>query len=79
MSVARGSLGVVMLVHDALRRAGLCASGGEARRLIKQGGGRVNDVQAADEERPVTATDLNADGLIKLSAGKKKHALLRAV
>ena len=55
------------------------ACGGEARRLIKQGGGRVNDVQAADEERPVTATDLNADGFIKLSAGKKKHALLRAV
>ena len=61
------------------RLAGLAASNGEARRLIKQGGGRLNDQPLADSERLVTAADLGSDGLIKLSAGKKRHAVVRPV
>jgi len=64
---------------DAFRRAGLAASGGEARRLIKGGGARVNDQKIADEVQPLTQSDLDAHGVIKLSAGKKRHALIRAV
>ncbi|MCP5372481.1 MAG: tyrosine--tRNA ligase [Hyphomicrobiales bacterium] len=64
---------------DLLRRAGLAASGGEARRLIKGGGGRVNDLAIASDTQPVTAADVNADGVIKLSAGKKRHVLVRPV
>jgi tyrosyl-tRNA synthetase len=64
---------------DAFRRAGLAGSGGEARRLIKGGGARVNDEKIADEMQPLTQSDLDADGVIKLSAGKKRHALIRAV
>jgi tyrosyl-tRNA synthetase len=36
-------------------------------------------VQVKDENQSVTAADLNADGVVKVSAGKKRHALLRAV
>ena len=63
-----------------LNRAGLCAnSNGEARRLIKQGGARINDEPAKDEMRQVSVSDLGDDGAVKLSAGRKKHALVRAV
>ena len=62
---------------DLFRRAGLAASGGEARRLIKGGGARVNDTQVKDENAPIGAGDVNADGAIKLSAGKKRHVLVR--
>ena len=62
---------------ELFRRAGLAASGGEARRLIRGGGGRVNDVAPPDETASLSLSDLNADGVIKLSAGKKRHVLVR--
>ncbi len=62
---------------DLFRRTGLAASGGEARRLIRGGGARVNDTQVKDENAPIGADALNADGAIKLSAGKKRHVLVR--
>ncbi len=58
-------------------KAGLCASNGEARRQIQGGGLRVNDVAVTDEKRQLTKTDLGADGVIKLSLGKKRHVLVR--
>ena len=66
-------------VVELLVRAGLAASKGEARRLIKGGGARLNDAAIGDEARAVTAADLNADGVLKLSAGKKRHVLVRVV
>jgi tyrosyl-tRNA synthetase len=60
-------------------RAGLAASNGEARRLIRGGGARVNDRAIETETRPVTLADLDQHGLLKLSAGRKRHALVRAV
>lgn len=62
---------------ELLRRAGLAKSNGEARRLIKGGGGRLNDLAIGEETALVTLADVNADGVIKLSAGKKRHALVR--
>ncbi len=59
--------------------AGLASSNGEARRLITGGGGRVNDQRIDDPERPVGIADIDPEGVIKLSAGKKRHALVRAV
>ncbi|TAL28042.1 MAG: tyrosine--tRNA ligase [Alphaproteobacteria bacterium] len=56
--------------------AGLAASGGEARRLIAGGGARVNDEKVESDQRMITLSDLNAEKTIKLSAGKKKHALV---
>jgi len=57
--------------------AGLVASTSEARRQIKGGAIRVNDVVVTDERAVLTPKDLNADGVIKLSQGKKRHVLLR--
>lgn len=58
-------------------KAGLAASNGEARRQVKGGGLRVNDVAVADEKMTLTSTHLTPEGVIKLSAGKKRHVLLR--
>jgi tyrosyl-tRNA synthetase len=63
--------------YEAFVRAGLATSNGEARRLIKGGGGRVNDAVVASETQAVGLTDLDGDGVIKLSAGRKRHALLK--
>ncbi|TYO88495.1 tyrosine--tRNA ligase [Oceanicella actignis] len=57
-------------------RAGLAASGKEARRLFKEGGARINDRPESDPGRMIGAADF-ADGPLKLSAGKKRHALAR--
>ena len=64
---------------ELLCQAGLAKSKGEARRLIRSGGGRVNDVAIKDETQTISADDISPEGLIKLSAGKKRHALVRPV
>ena len=58
--------------------AGLAASKGEARRLVRGGGARINDEQVKDETRVVFSADLGPEDAVKLSAGKKRHALVRA-
>lgn len=62
-------------VIDQFLAAGLCASKGEARRHIKAGALKLND-EPVREERNLVADDVR-DGAIKLSVGKKKHAILR--
>ncbi|MFZ4125827.1 MAG: tyrosine--tRNA ligase [Rickettsiales bacterium] len=54
------------------------SSNGEARRLIKGNGIRVNDVVITDENHQLTKQDFGDRGFIKLSAGKKRHVLLKA-
>lgn len=61
------------LFHDA----GLAGSGGEARRLVRGGGARLNDQPVTDENQLVTLAEFE-NGALKLSAGKKKHLLVRA-
>jgi tyrosyl-tRNA synthetase len=65
-------------VLSAFVSAGLVPSTGEARRQIKAGGLRVNDQIVTDERASLGLSDLT-DGAAKLSFGKKKHILLRAV
>ena len=82
-----GSLPQVAVPRDALERglpafelfarAGLASSNGEARRLIKGGGARINDQVVTAELQPVSLADLDPQGVIKLSAGRKRHALVR--
>jgi tyrosyl-tRNA synthetase len=62
----------------AFVRAGLVASTGEARRQIRGGGLRVNDATLGDEKALITREALKA-GVVKLSLGRKKHVLLKAV
>lgn len=57
-------------------KAGLAVSNSEARKLIRGGGARLNDQKVDDENQMVTA-DALVDGVIKLSAGKKRHALVK--
>ncbi|HEY0422310.1 MAG TPA: tyrosine--tRNA ligase [Rhodopila sp.] len=56
--------------------AGLAASNAEARRLIRGGGARINDVAVTEEGQPIAADRLQ-DGAIKLSAGRKQHRLVK--
>ncbi len=77
IEVARADLEAGLPVVDLLVSAGLAASKGEARRLIKGGGAKLNDGPIADETAKATTADLNADGVVKLSAGKKRHALVK--
>ncbi len=64
-------------ILDAFLKIGFVASKGEARRLIKQAGLKLNDKQVTDENYVITAKDL-INGEIKLSQGKKKHGLIKA-
>ena len=64
-------------VLAAFVEAGLVASTSEARRQIKGGGLRVNDERVDDATATLTLGDLNEDGAIKLSLGRKKHMLIR--
>ena len=73
LSAATITSGVPII--DQFIAAGLCASKGEARRHIKAGALKIND-QAISEERNLISSDINDDA-IKLSIGKKKHAIIR--
>jgi tyrosyl-tRNA synthetase len=59
--------------------AKLAESRSEARRLIKGGGARVNDKPVASDTTTVSLADADSEGRIKLSAGRKRHVLVRAV
>ena len=74
--VAGADLAVGIAAIRLFADSGLALSLGEARRLIRGGGARVNDVVLKDEAAVVTEADLR-DGAVKLSAGKKQHRLVR--
>lgn len=76
--VARSELAGGYGLLSALVAAGLAGSNGEARRHIQSGAVRVNDQAATDERLALTEANVLPEGVIKLSVGKKKHALLRA-
>jgi tyrosyl-tRNA synthetase len=77
VEVPRGELAAGIPAFRLFALAGLAASNGEARRLIRGGGARINDVPVKDEGHTVTVDDLR-DDTIKLSAGRKHHRLVRA-
>jgi tyrosyl-tRNA synthetase len=75
--VARLELETGLGVLTAAVLAGLVPSTSEARRQIRNGGLKVNDVTVRDEKMRLTADELTAEGVIKLSLGKKRHVLIR--
>jgi tyrosyl-tRNA synthetase len=77
VELGRAELEAGISFLDLLVKSGLAASKGEARRLVRGGGGRINDEAVTDELRSVTARDLDTNGTIKLSSGKKRHALVK--
>jgi tyrosyl-tRNA synthetase len=76
VNIPRAELDAGVGVLAAFVNAGFVASNGEARRQIKGGGLRVNDVAVTDEKMMLTPT-LLIEGVIKLSMGKKRHILLK--
>jgi tyrosyl-tRNA synthetase len=76
VALPRDALARGVPAFELFVRAGLAASNGEARRLIKGGGARINDAAVTGETQPVSLADLDAHGQIKLSAGRKRHALV---
>ena len=79
IDVKRSDLEAGMGLLSALVDAKLAGSNGDARRHIKGGAVKINDVAAKDERGILTLNELDEDGVIKLSVGKKKHVLLRAI
>ncbi len=67
-------IGILTLIVEA----GFASSNGEARRHIKGGAIKINDVVTGDERTAINADHCDSDGLIKLSMGKKRHVLIRA-
>ena len=74
-----GDLEAGIAANTVFQEVGLCESRGAARRLIRGGGARINDKVVESELYTVGPHDIGADGRIKLSAGKKRHALIRPV
>jgi tyrosyl-tRNA synthetase len=70
-----GGLGVLA----AFVEAGLVSSNSEARRHVKGGGLKVNDVTVTDEKMALTLDHFTGAGVIKLSLGRKRHVLLKPV
>jgi tyrosyl-tRNA synthetase len=62
---------------DVAVALGLAASRSDARRLIEQGGMRLNDQPVRGVTASVSGADLDADGVARLAVGKKRHGLIR--
>ncbi|MDG1888501.1 MAG: tyrosine--tRNA ligase [Alphaproteobacteria bacterium] len=78
ISITSKELEEGLWVLEAMRKAELIKSNGEGRRLISNGGARLNNVVITDPDLKISIIDANADGIVKLSLGKKRHVLLRA-
>ena len=79
IEVPRANLEKGLGVLTASVLAGFVKSTGEARRQVKGGGIKVNDATVTDERHTLSPSDLTEEGVIKLSLGKKRHALIRPV
>ncbi len=77
IDVAAADLEAGIGLLSLIVRAGLAASNGEARRHVQGGAVRINDEAVSDERRLIGSGDVTADGIVKLSLGKKKHILVR--
>jgi tyrosyl-tRNA synthetase len=66
-------------VLEALVNVGLAASKGEARRHVQSGAVRINDALVEDDKLTLNADNVLPEGVIKLSVGKKRHALIKPV
>ncbi len=79
VEVTRADLEPGMRIVDLLVRAGLSESKGAARRLIRDNGARVKGVVVSDEAAVVGVADLDEDDRVMISAGRKRHAVVRCL
>lgn len=78
-TVSHAELASGIGILAALVTAGLAGSNGEARRHVQSGAVRVNDALIEDEKLSISDNALLTEGVIKLSVGKKRHALIKPV
>jgi tyrosyl-tRNA synthetase len=76
-TLTSAELGKGIAAYELLRQSGLAESGGDAKRLIRGGGARLNDHKIEDETMLIDANYFKETGEVKLSAGKKKHVLVK--
>lgn len=79
IEVTKGELEAGIGLLALIVKAGLAASNGEARRHVQGGAVKINDAGVSDERMTVGSEQVTADGVIKVSLGKKKHILVRPV
>ncbi|MBS0224307.1 MAG: tyrosine--tRNA ligase [Proteobacteria bacterium] len=79
VDIARTRLAAGIAAFELLHEAGLAESRNAARKLIKGGGARLNDGPIASDAEVIKDGALDASGTLKLSAGRKRHVLVRAV
>lgn len=77
--IKAAELGKGVAAYELLRQSGLADSGGEAKRLIRGGGARLNDQKIEDEMELISLPHFGEKSELKLSAGKKKHVLVKLV
>lgn len=77
VTIGKAELDKGIGVLTAFVQAGFVVSTSEARRQIKGGGLKVNDATVTDDKMTLTSNHLTPEGVIKLSLGKKRHALLK--
>jgi tyrosyl-tRNA synthetase len=69
--------GAQMSVLDAVVALGMTASKGEARRLIDQGGVKLNDQPVKSATTTISSADLDEGGMARVTVGKKRHGLIK--
>lgn len=77
LTLSSEEIGQGIAILDLFQRLGLVSSKGEARRLIEAGGARLNDTPIKDELLVITAASFEEKEFLKLSAGKKRHGLVK--
>ncbi len=75
--LAEKDIGKGIPVYDLLRQSGLATSGGDAKRLIRGGGARINDQKIEDENMLVDHNYFKDSDSLKFSVGRKKHMLVK--
>ena len=76
IDVSRVDFDAGIPAYKLMHLSGVVTTGGEAKRLIKGGGAKINDSKIADAMQ-IISEEFIVDGQIKISAGKKKHALVK--
>ena len=79
VEVPRAELKAGIGVLAAFVKAGLAASNGEARRAIANNAILVNDMRVTNDKAVIGEADVTAEGVVKLSLGRKRHVLLKPV
>jgi tyrosyl-tRNA synthetase len=79
VEIPRAELAAGLGVLAAFVKAGLAASNGEVRRAIANNAIMVNDVRVTSDKASIGEAEVTAEGVVKLSHGRKRHVLLKPV